>query len=95
MPTAPFADPASPISNPKYLEPHRESLFQNLWIGHACVRHMALDRVTAIKPVTRTSATCNGFIVLEVRVAPDKIVHRSLGSSHHAKRTKKRIAHRL
>ena len=56
---------------------------------------MGLHRVTAVKSRSSPRATSNGFIVLKLRIAPDKIIHSALAAGHNAQRPNKGVAGRL
>ena len=53
---------------------------------------MALHGVAALKARTGPGATGDGFIVLELVIAPDKVVHRGLRARNHPQRPVQRIA---
>ena len=56
---------------------------------------MGLHRITAIKSWPSARAAGDGFVVLELRIAPDKIIHRALAASHNTQRSNEGVASRL
>ena len=53
---------------------------------------MGLNCVTTVKPRPGTRAASDGFIVLKLIIAPDKVIHRGLAAGHHAQRTNQSVA---
>ena len=86
--------PRSP-PNGKAPQAHRKTAFQNLRIRHFRIGHMSLHRITAVKSRPSARAASNGFIILKLRIAPDKIIHSALAASHNAQRPNEGVAGRL
>ena len=62
------------------MEPHRVTVFENLWVGDARICHVRVDSARATKPSPRSRPAADGFVVPEASIAEKDVVHRALAA---------------
>ena len=86
MPAAMTAGAAGPVTDLETFQQDGIAPFQHLGVGQAAVRHMRMNRITAIEIGTCARTAAQRLVILIDVVAVDEVVHRTLRRRHHAER---------